>query len=150
MTILSVSKQSYAEEIKLDIDQLQLKIPLFDYEKVQSENGFVYCMDKKNLQSAWKVHATYQALGDLALLQDEQLLKLDRKYSSCDLELKACKYTLKEVDIDRNNVYTLYEDVVHINEVELKKQRIKFTIIGIGGGIVAIAVGFLVGYFVGK
>lgn len=150
MTILSISKQSYAEEIKLDIDSLHLDIPLFDYEKVQSENGFVYCLDRSNFQSALQVHAMYQDLGKLALLQDEQLLKLDKKYSSCDLQIKACKYTLKEVDIDRNNVYTLYEDVVHINEVELKKQRIKFTIIGIGGGIVAIAVGFLVGYFVGK
>ena len=149
MMNFGVSSKSYAQEIK-DVNDLRLNISLFDYEKHTMNGLAFYCLDKPNFQKALQVHATYQDLGILVLQQKEQRIKLERKYTSCDFELRACKTVLHDIDLDRKNLYALYEDTISIGEIELRKQKIKFIIVGVAGGVLAVAGGFLVGYFVGK
>lgn len=142
--ICLVSLTSYAEEVKSDIDYY---LPLPQFKTLEIADSHNIAVDQDGLKALLRIYATYQTLGlyiNKNLKEETETLKTTS--ASYKLSLVQCQNTLSTVDVDRRFIYRIREAEKNKAKVEQKAQRLKFILLGTGGGVVALAAGLLIGF----
>lgn len=124
---------------------LYLDAPVFEPIVIGDER--FYMVDEDGLRQDTIIYRIYQTLGDHALLLEKEISVMLDDVRDLESVLGDCRSALTEADHDRQFVYQLRKGDQKRHAIAVKRQRLKAILIGTGSGVVALAVGMLIGIF---